>query len=576
MLFSVFVSVFFPLLHFDSAVKGIPSLGDFVPPTWLPEVVVQADGSPSGTVTHINFDAWILTNSIYSVGVLASLTLFLIRLGMLVKLIYRAAAFKIDKLFIIESKENRSSFSFFQFIYIGQADQLTTHEKQLIIDHERVHTRQLHSFDMLLVSVLGIFFWFNPLLKIYRKIFIQVHEFEADARAVEKGDVNNYCSLLAKVALLSSDFKLANHFSNSLTIKRIEMIRTIKSKIQGWKIAAILLIVPLFFFVVSCQDQVMSDITEIAKNSSSALIVPENIQARYEQLKREKPNSNYILLELNEEARQKLAEMEKKYGVPGSMEVFQLGDDHYKHTGEATIKGASASGIEFRNAAKNTDDSQTFAIIEYNDMTEKISVNSVEDAIFTVVEESATFAGGFENLGPFLNDNLKYPAEARKAGKEGTVNISFVVNADGSLSDFEILKGVDPQMDAEAMRVVTSFPPWIPGKQNGKTIRQRFVLPIKFRLNSESTNNGEKLEIQGDTYVFQITLNIADKGGVNVVSGQVLDKSGMPLEGANIIIVGTTQGTTSDSNGYFTIEPPNGNGHLAFSFVGYKTETLSF
>ncbi len=85
---------------------------------------------------------------------------------------------------ILESEETAPIFSFFNFIVIGQAKSLSPEEKRNVIQHETIHVRQLHSLDILLINVLGIFFWFNPLLSFYKKIFVQLHEFEADARVV--------------------------------------------------------------------------------------------------------------------------------------------------------------------------------------------------------------------------------------------------------------------------------------------------------------------------------------------------------------------------------------------------------
>lgn len=481
LLVMVVASVTLPLFHFNTANAIVPSLSKIVPATWLPEFVVGASGNSTAVSAILPFDIWFLLQAIYATGVLISLILFLVQLSSLIRILYKANPLKRERFIIIESAAYQFSFSFFQFIFIGQADKLSRKEKEQIIEHERVHAEQKHSFDILLLQVLGIFFWFNPLLKIYRKIFIQLHEFEADARAVENRDLNDYCTLLAKVALLSADIKIANHFSNSLTLKRIEMMRTLKSKIRSWKIAAIAFMLPAFFFVVACQDQVMSEITEIAKNSSHAVMVPEHIQSRYDQLKKENPGSNYILVELNTEAQQKLAELEKTYGLPKSMEVFTVNDESKKIE---SIRGEAQAGVVVKKLDNNKQsDQQSFAILEFNELTAQVSdATKQDDEIFTVVEESASPSGGMEGLGQFLGENMLYPEESRKAGKEGTVFVEFVVNTNGSLSDFKTLKGVEPSMDEEALRVVKLMPNWNPGKQRGKVVRQRFVLPIKFKL----------------------------------------------------------------------------------------------
>lgn len=82
----------------------------------------------------------------------------------------------------------------------------------------------------------------------------------------------------------------------------------------------------------------------------------------------------------------------------------------------------------------------------------------------------------------FIRKNLNYPQSAIEKGIEGTVRVSFIVEADGSLSDIKIIRGLYPECDAEALRLVSLFPKWIPGKQNGKAVRMMFNMPIKFSL----------------------------------------------------------------------------------------------
>jgi len=105
-----------------------------------------------------------------------------------------------------------------------------------------------------------------------------------------------------------------------------------------------------------------------------------------------------------------------------------------------------------------------------------------EDIIFTIVEQQAEFTGGFEAMAKFLGKNMKYPAQARRMGVEGNVFVSFVIDKEGNISDPQVIKGISAECDKEALRVVKLMPPWKPGKQNGKPVRCRFVLPIKFKL----------------------------------------------------------------------------------------------
>lgn len=105
-----------------------------------------------------------------------------------------------------------------------------------------------------------------------------------------------------------------------------------------------------------------------------------------------------------------------------------------------------------------------------------------EDVVFTVVEQQAEFPGGMEALVKFLQKNVKYPAIARRMGVEGSVFVSFVVDKAGAISDIQVVKGISAECDKEAVRVVGMMPPWKPGKQNGKSVKSRFVLPVKFKL----------------------------------------------------------------------------------------------
>ncbi len=112
-------------------------------------------------------------------------------------------------------------------------------------------------------------------------------------------------------------------------------------------------------------------------------------------------------------------------------------------------------------------------------------VAEVEDnQVYTFVEQNAEFPGGTEAMYKFINKNVKYPAQARRMGTEGKVFVGFVINKDGSIVDVGIVKGISAECDKEAMRVVQLMPPWKAGKQNGKAVRVKFILPINFKLSN--------------------------------------------------------------------------------------------
>ncbi|QUB47732.1 TonB family protein [Prevotella sp. oral taxon 475] len=106
----------------------------------------------------------------------------------------------------------------------------------------------------------------------------------------------------------------------------------------------------------------------------------------------------------------------------------------------------------------------------------------VETKIFEVVEQMPTFPGGDAALMEFLRKNVVYPVVAQENGVQGRVVISFVVERDGSITDVKVARSVDPSLDREAARVVKSMPNWIPGKQNGSSVRVKYNVPVSFRL----------------------------------------------------------------------------------------------
>ena len=102
--------------------------------------------------------------------------------------------------------------------------------------------------------------------------------------------------------------------------------------------------------------------------------------------------------------------------------------------------------------------------------------------IFDVVEEMPSFPGGNGALMQWLNENVKYPVVAQENGVSGRVIVSFVVERDGSITDVQVVRSVDPALDKEAARAVKSMPKWIPGKQNGQAVRVKYNVPVLFRL----------------------------------------------------------------------------------------------
>jgi protein TonB len=149
--------------------------------------------------------------------------------------------------------------------------------------------------------------------------------------------------------------------------------------------------------------------------------------------------------------------------------------------------------------------SDLIQIVEDNTLEEEVEWASIEDfpdeaivmtygsgditeeydpdgEVFMFVEEMPGFPGGESALMKFINDNLRYPQLALENGISGRVICTFVIDGRGKVSDIQVIRSVDPNLDREATRVISMMPDWKPGKQRGKPVRVRYTLPIIFKL----------------------------------------------------------------------------------------------
>lgn len=153
--------------------------------------------------------------------------------------------------------------------------------------------------------------------------------------------------------------------------------------------------------------------------------------------------------------------------APKAEEVIEIMDNDSK-VEESTIQAS--------------DDTQAAVEVKYTPVeVEEEEVD--EQQIFTIVEEYPEFPGGMAECYKWIGKNLVYPTISAENGVQGRVTVNFVVNADGSIVDVKVLRGVDPYLDKEAVRVVSKMPKWKPGKQRGKAVRTSFNLPVRFKLN---------------------------------------------------------------------------------------------
>jgi TonB family protein len=504
---------------------------------------------------ELSLSAWQIVALIYSTGIFLLFIRLSIQLNSLITYLKKSIVRSSDKTYILEVSDDKPTFSFFNYIIIGQAHLLSEEEKQKIVAHERIHAARYHSMDILFVNMMSILFWFNPIIYLYKKALVQVHEFEADSRAVNNHDVDQYCGLLAKVALHSAEFPIANHFNNSLTLKRIAMLKNMKHAMASWKKVLLLPLVAMVILLIACDDQIMSDLQTVADQSTVVTNYPLEVQKAIDDIKAKNPKAEVQVIGIMNDDKTALERLDQsvKANEIRTLRIIQP--------------------IE-----KKKNDYDSYVVIEKGGTLDQMAdITSENGEIFTVVEESAQPVGGMPSLHDLLGKNMQYPLVARQKNTEGKVFVQFIVNENGALSDFTVLKGIGDGCDEEAVRVLKLSPNWTPGRQRGIAVKQRMVLPITFGLSESNTvSRVEFKEVISSGKDFKVVVNYVEEGGTKKIKGSIVDENSKPLSGVNIVLEGGTLGTITKVDGSFEITPGVSAGRLAVSYVGYNIKYIPF
>lgn len=363
---------------------------------------------------------------VYMVGVVVSVGREIVSLAGLYKLISGRDHVTIDNgIRIIVIDGDMAPFSWFNNIVISRSDYESGRREILI--HEMAHISHHHSLDILLCNVLLIFQWFNPAVWLLRRELRNIHEYEADEAVLASGaNAAEYQLLLIRKAVGERLFSMANNLNHNSLKKRITMMLTKRS--NPWNRVKVLLTVPV-----------------------AAVAVVAFATPKAESLSREIEHESDAIV---------------------SSVVKSTSDK------AALVAQGKTSGEETVNDMGRADDT-----LIANDLQR---VTSTDDDVYEVVEKMPEFPGGGAELMKYLSSNIKYPVEAHKAGIQGRVVVSFVVNKDGTVKDAKIVRSVDKSIDAEALRVISAMPKWQPGYQDGKAVSVRYTVPVTFRLTGES------------------------------------------------------------------------------------------
>ena len=422
-----------------------------------------------------------------------------------------------ERVTLIVHNRDIAPFSWMGYIVISRKD-LEENGREILI-HELAHIHNRHSWDLLVADVCIFFQWFNPASWLLKQELQNIHEFEADETVIKEGvDAKQYQLLLIKKAVGTRLYSMANSFNHSSLKKRITMM--LKKKSNPWARLKYLYVLPLAVIAVAAfaRPEISSELDEISAvkvNDLTAIMKTEEVKSPEKHPAKEIKVQGQVL-EKSTNAPVVGANVIIKGTTSGtitdldgnfviSMPVGATLSVSYINmkTKELTITEKLIGKIKSLKVyleGEITNKTQEVVVVGYGGGEEA----SDEVPVFQVVEEMPEFPGGMGECLKFLGKNIKYPVEAQKAGVQGKVIVQFVVEKDGNIANPKVVRSIDPDLDGEAIRVISIMPKWKPGMQKGQPVRVKYTVPVTFRLDGKDTKSNETrhLELRTDS-VFQ-------------------------------------------------------------------------
>lgn len=322
---------------------------------------------------------------------------------------------------LVLSQHITAPFSFFRFIFWNSGMSASTPEGRQMLRHEIVHLQEKHSTDKLFMEIVTAVCWINPFFHLVKRELSLVHEFIADKRSVENGDVAAYAQTILHAALQAGPaFNLTNNFSHHPVKRRILMLT--QSRRFRFSFLRRALIVPVALLIFS----------------SLAFVTEE-----------------------------KMDRLSENLTIPVPQPEITAGNP--PATDDVPAKPGTAATQTVEQAAAPA-------------VPDTVPPPARQE-VFTFVEQPPSFPGGDDALNKFLGSNIRYPKEAMEKNIGGTVFVSFIVTNEGRVTDVKTVgaqKGGG--LEEEAMRVVKTMPQWKPGRQNNRNVSVMFNLPIRFTL----------------------------------------------------------------------------------------------
>lgn len=437
---------------------------------------------------------------------------FLVQLAGIVRLARRCPTQKIDGTTVHLLPRAEGPFSFFRWIFVCP-DAHTGDELHEILTHERTHARQWHSIDVLTGELACIICWFNPFAWLMKREIRTNLEYMADEKVLETGhDSRTYQYHLLGLSHHKAAATIYNSFNVLPLKKRIIMMNKRRTRAIGrtkylmfLPLAALLMIVSNIEAVARATQKITTEVIEAVTPAETPDVQPqpENIVPLPQQEKSDKVTYKGKIVD---EAGNPLSDVkiiiDPKYQSMTTSTVNDKGEFRVETSSKADIlfeyTGKDGKTLAWMcrttELAKMDPDNMVIKLIPV-----KIIKPNVTDAdVYEVVENMPEFPdGGMPGLMKYLSANIRYPEAAHKAGTQGRVTVQFVVGKDGSIGNVSILRGVDPALDAEAIRVISGMPKWKPGTQKGEPVNVRYTVPVMFRLTPEPVEKIDEMIVVG-------------------------------------------------------------------------------
>jgi len=452
------LALFYPLLNIQDWVRQQEPIADviYMYSAMLPEATAKADAAAS-----VDWYGWLLGSLgfIYW-GIVAFLCgRFLVQLSSILWLAHTSERVVIHETPVYALRKAAGPFSFFRMVFL-HPESHSDKETDEILTHECTHVSQWHSIDVILSEMMCMACWFNPFVWLLKREVRHNLEYLADNTVIQSGyDSKSYQYHLLGLAHHQSVTTLYNSF-NVLHLKnRIMMMN--KKRSPGIVRTKYLIFIPLVGILM-----LLSNIEAVAR-----LTV---------RLADEAPGRNRLVTAtgiLVDETGQPLI---------GASVVVKGGKERTITDKKGAFSLEVPANAILRCSYQGRESQEVLAADMTNNTHLSLSSKSREmnEQVFTVVEKMPSFPGGDAELLKYIATNIKYPKESQDNGEQGRVICSFIVGRDGSVNNPEVLRGVTPLLNEEAVRVINTMPRWNPGMQRGKAVAVKYTVPITFRLKS--------------------------------------------------------------------------------------------